>query len=119
VIVKFWLHISKKEQKRRFKLLEKDPLKSWQVTEEDWDHHRDYEKYLIAVEEMLERTETEWAPWTIVEATNRWWARAKVFQTIINALSERLGEIGKLPTLYEGEDEDYAEQIELAADVSE
>ncbi len=119
VIIKFWLHISKKEQKRRFKLLEKDSLKSFQVTEEDWDHHRNYEKYLLAVEKMLERTDTEWAPWTIVEATNRWWARTKVFRTIIDALSERLNEIGKLPTIFEDEDEEYAEDIELTADVSE
>jgi polyphosphate kinase 2 (PPK2 family) len=91
-IIKFWLHISKQEQKRRFKLLEKDPLKAWHVTAEDWEHHRKYDEYLMAVEEMLERTETEWAPWTIVEATSRWYARAKVFDTIISALEERLGE---------------------------
>jgi polyphosphate kinase 2 (PPK2 family) len=104
VLVKFWLHISKKEQRRRFKMLEKDPLKSWQVTEEDWEHHRKYDEYLIAVEEMLERTETEWGPWTIVEATNRWWARAKVFNTIINALDEQLKEVGASVEAPEGED---------------
>jgi polyphosphate kinase 2 (PPK2 family) len=97
VLVKFWLHISKKEQRRRFKMLEKHPLKSWQVTDEDWEHHRKYDEYLQAVEEMLERTETEWGPWTIVEATDRWWARVKVFTTIINALDARLQEAG-IPT---------------------
>ena len=91
VLVKFWLHISREEQRRRFKLLEKDPLRSWHVTDEDWGHHRKYDEYLLAVEEMLERTETEWGPWTIVEAHDRWWARVKVFDTIINALSARLG----------------------------
>jgi polyphosphate kinase 2 (PPK2 family) len=96
IIIKFWLHISKKEQRRRFEKLEKDPFKSWQVTDEDWDHHREYKKYLIAVEEMLERTETEWGPWTIIEATDRRWARTKIFQTIINRLSDRLKELGKL-----------------------
>ncbi len=90
VIVKFWLHISKREQKRRFKSLEKDPLKNWQVTAEDWEHHRKYDEYLRAVEEMLERTETEWGPWTIVEATDRCWARVKIFSTIIRALEARL-----------------------------
>ncbi|NIS80704.1 MAG: hypothetical protein GTO14_10955 [Anaerolineales bacterium] len=116
VLVKFWLHISKEEQKRRFKLLEKDPLKSWQVTDEDWDHHKKYKAYLLAVEEMLERTETEWAPWTIVEATSRWWARVKVFNTIINNLSQRLEVLGKLDEAVEGEDEDYAEDVELEAE---
>jgi polyphosphate kinase 2 (PPK2 family) len=116
VLVKFWLHISKEEQLRRFKILEKDPLKSWQVTEEDWDHHRRYHDYLIAVEEMLERTETEWGPWTIVEANNRWWARSKVFNTIIDALAGRLDEIGALPEASEEEDEDFVEEAELEAE---
>lgn len=97
-IMKFWLHISSEEQRRRFKSLEKDPLKSWQVTKEDWDHHRKYDEYLVAVEEMLERTESEWAPWTIVEATDRWWARKKVFDTVIANLETRLEAIDALPT---------------------
>ena len=94
VLVKFFLHISEKEQERRFRLLESDPLKSWHVTDEDWKHHREYGDHLLAVEEMLERTETEWGPWTIVEAHSRWWARIKVFNTIINALAERLETVG-------------------------
>jgi polyphosphate kinase 2 (PPK2 family) len=94
VIVKFFMHISKKEQKRRFKKLEKDPLKSWHVQPEDWDHHRKYKEYVVAIEEMLERTDTEWGPWTIVEATDRRWARVKIFQTIIRRLEEALQDRG-------------------------
>jgi len=94
VLIKFWLHISKEEQKRRFKTLEKDPLKSWHVQPEDWEHHRKYDEYVLAVEEMLERTDTEWGPWTIVEATDRRWARVKIFQTIIQRLEEALNERG-------------------------
>ncbi len=90
VIVKFWLHIGKEEQKRRFRKIERDPLEWWRVTPEDWDHHQEYDEYLLAVEEMLERTETEYGPWTIVEATNRYWARVKVFETVINAMEEAL-----------------------------
>ena len=118
VLVKFWLHIDKKEQRRRFKLLEKDQLKSWQVTEEDWEHHRRYDEYLLAVEEMLERTETEWGPWTIVEATNRWWARVKIFNTIIDALATRLDEIGKTTEVLAEEDDDHVEEVELATEVT-
>lgn len=88
VIVKFWLHISKEEQRRRFKNLEKDPLEAWHVQPEDWAHHRRYDEYLVAVEEMLERTDTEWGPWTIVEATDRRWCRVKIFDTIIRRLEE-------------------------------
>jgi polyphosphate kinase 2 (PPK2 family) len=94
VIIKFWLHIDRKEQKRRFRKLEKDPLKSWHVQPEDWEHHRKYNEYLLAIEEMLERTDTEWGPWTIVEATDRRWARVKIFQTMIRHLEEALKDRG-------------------------
>jgi polyphosphate kinase 2 (PPK2 family) len=94
VVVKFFLHISKKEQRRRYKKLEKDPLESWHVQPEDWEHHRKYDQYLEAIEEMLERTDTEWGPWTIVEATNRRWTRAKIFETIIRRLEEALEDRG-------------------------
>jgi len=90
VIVKFWLHISQDEQRRRFKMLEQDPLENWHVQPEDWEHHHKYGEYVIAVEEMLERTDTEWGRWTIVEATDRRWARAKIFQTVIRDLEDAL-----------------------------
>lgn len=92
VIIKFWLHISKQEQRRRFRALEKDPLESWRVTPDDWRRHHHYGEYLLAAEEMFERTESEWGPWTIVEATNKWFARKKIFDTLIGALEERLGD---------------------------
>lgn len=106
VIVKFWLHISKQEQKRRFKQIEKDPLNWWRVTREDWDHHRKCNQYLQAVEEMLERTETEHGPWTIVEATDRRWARVKILETVINFMEEALGERGIKVVLPEAADLD-------------
>jgi len=91
VIVKFWLHIGKKEQARRFKNLLKKKLTAWQVSEEDAAQHKAYNKYLKAVEEMLARTDSPYAPWTIVEATDRYHTRVKVFQTLIRALEARLG----------------------------
>lgn len=120
VIVKFWFHITKREQKKRFKALEKDPLESWRVTAEDWERHRKYEKYLVAAEEMLARTESEWAPWTIVEATDRWFARKKIFDTLIAALARRLGPLAPgMETSPEAERRDQAvrqavEEAELA-----
>ena len=90
IIIKFFLHISKKEQRRRFKKIEKDPLESWHVQPEDWEHHRKYGQYLTATEEMLERTETEWGPWTIVEGTDSRYERVKVIETIIRRLEEAL-----------------------------
>ena len=94
VVIKFFLHISNEEQARRFKKLEKDALESWHVQQEDWEHHRRYDEYVLAIEEMLERTDTEWGPWTIVEATDRRWTRAKIFETIIYRLEETLDERG-------------------------
>ncbi len=91
VIVKFWLHISKKEQKKRFEAIEADPLEAWHVTKADWNRHKEYGKYLRAAEEMLALTDTEQAPWTIVESTSKWFSRRKIFETVSHALEQRLG----------------------------
>ena len=72
-------------------MIEANPLEAWRVTRADWARHKKYEKYLVAIEEMLELTESEYAPWTIVEATSKWHARKKVFETIITAMEKRLG----------------------------
>jgi len=91
VILKFFLHISRKEQKERFRAMEADPLEAWRVTAADWARHKKYDKYLAAAEEMFELTESEFAPWTIVEATSKWYGRRKIFETIVAALEKRLG----------------------------
>jgi polyphosphate kinase 2 (PPK2 family) len=90
-ILKFFFHISRKEQKKRFEAIAADPLESWRVTEADWARHRKYGEYLSAGEEMLEATDTEYAPWTILEATSKSYARNKLFETVIAALEKRLG----------------------------
>jgi AMP-polyphosphate phosphotransferase len=97
LICKFFLHISKAEQKQRFKKLLKDPLMAWHVEPEDWEHHAKYDQYVLAIEEMLERTETEWGPWTIVEATDRRHTRIKIFETLVNALETRLTQLNAMP----------------------
>lgn len=91
LILKFFLHISKAEQKQRFNKLTKDPLSAWRVSPEDWEHHYRYDDWLLAYEEAFERTETEWGPWTIVEATHRRFTWFKIYQTVIAALEDRLG----------------------------
>ena len=90
-ILKFFFHISRKEQKKRFEAIEADPLEAWRVTDADWARHKKYDDYLAATEEMLELTDTEYAPWTIVEATSKWYARKKLFDSIIAAMEKRLG----------------------------
>jgi polyphosphate kinase 2 (PPK2 family) len=96
LVVKFFLHISQEQQKERFEMLESDPATAWQVEPEDWEHHRKYDEYRVATEEMLERTESEWGPWTLVEATDRRWARFKVFDTLIQRMEEGIGRHGCL-----------------------
>jgi AMP-polyphosphate phosphotransferase len=91
LILKFFLHISKKEQEKRFMKLTNDPLNAWRVTNEDLRNHKRYKKWLRVYEEMLEQTDTEWGPWTIVEATDRRHTQVKVYQTIIQGLEARLG----------------------------
>ncbi|MEP7359679.1 MAG: hypothetical protein ABI847_20675 [Anaerolineales bacterium] len=91
IILKFWLHISKKEQKKRFKKLQASKLTAWQVTPEDEAQHADYDAYSQAVEDMLARTEAPHAPWTIVAATDRYYTRLKIIETIVQSLALRLG----------------------------
>lgn len=93
LIIKFFLHVSQNEQKSRFKKLSRDPLTSWQVTDEDWDHHKNYKKWYVAYEESFERTDTEWGPWTIIGATDRRFTRIKIFRTTIAILEEKLGKV--------------------------
>jgi len=90
-ILKFFLHISKKEQKERFQAIEKAPLEAWRVTDADWARQKKYGEYRSAIEEMLELTESEFAPWTIVGATSKWQARKTIFETLIGAMEKRLG----------------------------
>lgn len=88
LIVKFWLHISKKEQKKRFKRIEADPAQTWKVTKEDWRHHRRRGKWTLAVEEMLEKTSTHYAPWTIVEMEDGRFGRLKIVETLLSAVED-------------------------------
>jgi polyphosphate:AMP phosphotransferase len=83
-LIKFWLEIDKDEQIRRFRQREEDPLKQWKITEEDWRNREKWELYKVAVDEMLARTNTSAAPWTIVESDNKWYARQKTLQTVIS-----------------------------------
>jgi polyphosphate kinase 2 (PPK2 family) len=97
VIVKFWLHITKAEQSKRFRALLRDPLTAWQVTDEDHTQHRKYDRYLSAVEEMLVRTDTAAAPWVIVEATDKRFARLKIMETTVATLEAALAKAGVTP----------------------
>jgi polyphosphate:AMP phosphotransferase len=90
LIVKFWLHIDKDEQLRRFKARESDPKKQWKITEEDWRNRDKWDQYLIAVDEMIHRTSTPHAPWTIVPANNKYYARTFTIKTLCETIEKHL-----------------------------
>ena len=94
VIIKFFLHISRKEQKKRFKKLLGNPATEWKVSKEDWRHHKQYPKYAKAVEEMIDRTSPDWAPWTVIEAHDERFATVKMMKTAIAAIERRLTRAG-------------------------
>jgi polyphosphate kinase 2 (PPK2 family) len=90
IIVKFWLHLSPEEQLRRFESREKDPYRAWKLTDEDWRNRGRREEYEAAVEEMLERTDTAVAPWHVIAAENKRWARVAVVRTVSEAIEKAL-----------------------------
>lgn len=90
VMVKFWLHIGADEQLRRFQARQETPYKSWKIGEEDWRNRGKWDQYQPAVNEMLERTSTRYAPWTILEANCKLFARVKALRTVVEALETAL-----------------------------
>lgn len=94
LIVKFFLQVEKKEQAARLKRLLQDPLERMLLDAEDHDQNRLYKEYEVAVEEMLARTSTEYAPWTLVPATDKYWTRIQVFETLIRKLEAAAGRRG-------------------------
>jgi polyphosphate:AMP phosphotransferase len=90
VVCKFWLQISKAEQLRRFEAREKTAFKQFKITKEDWRNRRKWAAYEQAVADMVDRTSTELAPWTLVEAEDKRFGRVKVVRTIADALERAL-----------------------------
>jgi polyphosphate kinase 2 (PPK2 family) len=90
VICKFWLHVTSEEQLRRFQRRELDPFRQYKLTEEDWRNRAKIPDYTSAVEDMLVRTSTPHAPWTVVEANDKYYARVKVVENVVESIENRL-----------------------------
>lgn len=90
IVLKFWLHIDKDEQERRFKERMENPAKQWKITDEDWRNREKWDEYEKAVDEMLVRTSTTYAPWEIVEANSKYYARVKVLKTVVEAMEKEI-----------------------------
>ena len=90
IVAKFWIHISQEEQLRRFEARQDTPYKAWKLTDEDWRNRERWDQYEAAVNDMLLRTSTLTAPWTIVEGNDKWFARVKTLRTLVELLSQEL-----------------------------
>lgn len=90
VLLKYWIHISREEQLRRFEERKQIGYKAWKLTDEDWRNRDKWPQYEEAVEEMLLKTSTRTAPWTLIEGNDKNWARVKVLTQAVDVLSKAL-----------------------------
>ncbi len=95
ILCKFWLQIDEETQLERFNDRKEDPEKEWKLTDEDWRNRDKWPQYEQAVDEVLQRTHTAHAPWTVVEANDKEYARIKVLKTVIAAIEKRLDQEDK------------------------
>jgi polyphosphate kinase 2 (PPK2 family) len=91
IIVKMWLHITKEEQMSRFEKRAEDPLKHWKITDEDWRNRNRWKDYIAAAEDMFARTSPDFAPWQVIPANYKWYARVKVLRTVCDRVGSALG----------------------------
>lgn len=90
VVIKFWLHIDQEEQLNRFQEREETDYKQWKITDEDWRNREKWEEYKVAVDEMLYRTSTSYAPWNIIEFNSKRYGRIKAMKKIIEAFEKKI-----------------------------
>jgi AMP-polyphosphate phosphotransferase len=95
LLVKFWLHISSDEQLRRFERRRDDPLRRWKLTDDDWRNRSKRGAYVEAAEQMFERTDSKHAPWDIVAAESKHYARVVVLETVIARTEQSLRRAGR------------------------
>ena len=90
IILKFWLQVDKDTQLERFKSRQNDPEKRWKITDEDWRNRSKWKEYEIVVDEMLQKTSTITAQWTVVESNNKRYSRIKILKTVTETFEKEL-----------------------------
>ena len=90
VLIKFWMHVTKEEQYKRFKLREETPHKQWKLTDEDWRNREKWDDYVTAVNDIVEHTSTRVAPWDLIEGNDKRHARVKVIKTVCDRMEVAL-----------------------------
>ena len=88
IIMKFFIYVDQDEQLVRFKARQEDPYKHWKINDEDWRNREKWDQHNEAAEEMFEKTDTDWAPWHVVEGNFKWHARVDVMKTIVKRLKQ-------------------------------
>ena len=99
LVLKFWLHLSKNDQEKRLKILEKDPKTSWRVTKRDWRHFKLYDEFRAVHEHVIRHTSTAEAPWTIVEGMDTRYRSLTIGKVILAAIQKRLQEANQKPVV--------------------
>ena len=90
VVIKFWVQIDKDTQLERFTIRQNTPSKQWKITDEDWRNREKWDLYEAAVDEMLQKTNTTYAPWFVLESNDKKYARIKALKTVISEIEKRL-----------------------------
>ena len=93
VIIKFWVQIDKDTQLERFEDRQRTPEKQWKITDEDWRNREKWDLYEDTINEMLQKTNTQYAPWHVLESTDKKYARIKALKIIIKAIEKKLAEV--------------------------
>ena len=91
ILLKYWVHITKDEQLERFHAREQTPYKRWKLTDEDWRNREKWDDYGLAVNDIVEHTSTNTAPWVLVEGNDKQFARVKVISTLCQRMEAALG----------------------------
>ncbi|EOQ11220.1 UDP-galactose-lipid carrier transferase [Bacillus cereus VDM021] len=113
IVAKFFYHISKDEQLARFKDREKNPLKRWKITDEDWRNREKWDEYVEAIEEMFEKTDKPNARWNIIASNDKLYARVKTSKVIISLIEDYFVAHGiELPSYYHEMKENMQEESE-------
>ena len=90
IIIKFWVHIDNQTQLERFTERQNTPEKQWKITDEDWRNREKWNQYEEAIREMIEKTNTDFAPWYILESVDKKYARIKAMKILINEIEKRI-----------------------------
>lgn len=91
ILIKFYLHITKDEQLLRFRRREADPYKHWKINDEDWRNRNRWDDHNAAAEDAFAKTDTKWAPWTVIPANYKWYARLRVLKIVTERVEKAIG----------------------------